>query len=289
MPITNSDVIQAVNPVLRRIKNIVILSNWSYTVTSPRPIVKVYVSLLCHLNASTPYSIYPQGIFFNRLSLLSHNSPEESSRRLLVERSSCWFPKKSTFSSRHHNPAHWRLVSTPPTPIAYIYWSNITYSPSMSLPTLAQYWPLNNTHRSLSDLAAGVAILSTGFVSCRCATLGCQLSHPYFRCLIWSFATVSPSPSSPVSYFFSSSRCSFQNPFPTPDDHSTARFHSPLPPILVLYYFSRSHIASRLSILSPSALGQYSPKSQSGGRHISAQEGIHTVTINIYTIFMAMF
>ena len=117
---------------------------------------------------------------------------------------------------------------------AYKYWNEVSNSPTMSLPYPTKYWLPGHTHRALSDLAAGVTILSTAFVSHRRATIGCQLSQSYFRCLIWSFAAVSPSPSSPVSHFFSSSRCSFQNPLPTPDDHSTLPFHSPLSLILVL-------------------------------------------------------
>ena len=49
--------------------------------------------------------------------------------------------------------------------------------PAMSLSTLTQYLPPRNTHKSLSNLDAGVAILATSFVSYHRSSGCCQPSH----------------------------------------------------------------------------------------------------------------
>ena len=51
----------------------------------------------------------------------------------------------------------------------------------MSLHILTQYWPLLHTHKSISNIDAGVAVLATSFVSCRYAILLCQLCYNSFQ------------------------------------------------------------------------------------------------------------
>lgn len=55
----------------------------------------------------------------------------------------------------------------------------------MSLSTVTQYWPAGHTHKSLSNLDAGVAVLATSFVSYRHQYVpgGFRLSYHIFSVL----------------------------------------------------------------------------------------------------------
>ena len=49
----------------------------------------------------------------------------------------------------------------------FLFTQHRTSLPTMSLSTLTQYWPARHTHKSLSNLDPGVAVLATSFVSYR--------------------------------------------------------------------------------------------------------------------------
>jgi hypothetical protein len=63
----------------------------------------------------------------------------------------------------------------------------------MSLSTLAQYWPLGHTPKSLSELDAGVLVLFTSLVSLHAsAQVNITLTKLVPSCPTYSFVALSP-------------------------------------------------------------------------------------------------